>query len=443
MTRKQRDKLLADMTGDVAEAVLQDNYRQVQAISVTEAQAPVSLDRHARLIRNLEHVGGLDRSLEFLPDEAAIAERQAAEKGFTRPELAVLLGYSKNVVREELLESDVPEDPYFSAELSGYFPAMLRERFREPTAHHPMRRQIVATLLSNGMVNRVGPGFLYRLEERTGAKTPAAAQAYAAARDIFDLDGIWSAVDRLDSPRLAHHQLAMLIQTRQLVEHGALWLLRNRRQPLDIAAEVERFRAGVATLAKQLRSLVVGAEREAVEQRVAELVQRGVPEELAIRVGTLEPLSAALDIIEVAKGSRHDIASVASVYFRLGSRLGLDWLSGQIVERPSESHWTQLAKASLRDELFIHRRRLAAAALRQTGENEEPAQIVDAWIQHNHGRARRCLETLDDLRAADGIDIAMVCVALQELENLVQTGGWGDAEIGGMRPAGLSTETGG
>jgi glutamate dehydrogenase len=424
LTRKQRDNLLAKMTDDVAAAVLQDNYRQVLAISVTEAQAPQLLDEHSRLIRSLERAGRLDRRLEFLPSDEQLAERRATGRGLTRPELAVLLAYSKNVVRDELFESGVPEDPYFSAELSGYFAAMLWERFGEQMEHHPPRRQIVATLLSNGMVNRVGPGFLYRLEERTGAKTPAAAQAYAAARDMFDLDGIWSAVNRLDSPRFAHLQLAMLIETRRLVEHGALWLLRNRRQPLDIAAEVKQFRAGVVTLAKQLRSLVVGAEHEAVEQRIAKLGQQGVPEELAIRLGTLEPLSAALDIIEVAtKASGHDTASVAAVYFTLGSRLGLDWLSGQIVERPSESHWTQLAKASLGDELFIHRRRLAAAALRQAGENGEPAQIVDAWIQHNHGRARRCLETLGELRDADGIDIAMVCVALHELENLVQTGG--------------------
>ncbi len=423
LTRKQRNELLADMTDEVARLVLHDNYHQAQAISATEALAPQLLDGHARLMRRLERERKLNRKLECLPDDKTITERHTQGKGLTRPELAVLLAYSKNTALAALLDSGVPEDPYLSAELERYFPAPLRERFGAEMQRHRLRREIIATAIANGMINRVGSTFVNWLREETGSDVPEVARAYTVAREIFDLLTTWGEIESLDDRVHAHVQNAMVIETRKLVERSALWLLRNRRQPMDVADEVRTFAPGAANLFEQLPKLLVGADLEELERRTGHLTAQNVPSELAARIAALEPMSAALDIIEVARGSDRDVDEVGAVYFTLGARLDLDWLRGQIVALPVESHWDNLAKASLRDDLFMQHRGLAASVLAAGGDGGGPEELVDAWLDDNQVRVRRCLDTFADLRSAGTATIAMLSVGLRELRNLVQAGG--------------------
>jgi glutamate dehydrogenase len=421
LTEKQRNELLAEMTDDVAALVLADNYRQAQAISVTEATAPASLDRHARHMRNLERMGRLNRALEFLPNDEEITERLAAGKGLSRPELAVLLAYSKINVYSALLDSDVPEDPYLGAELCRYLPELLRERYEKQMQSHRLRREIIATSISNGLVNRVGSSFVHWLRTESGTSITDVARAYTVVRDVFDLERLWLDVEALDHVVHAHVQTAVLIESRKLVERASVWLLRSRRQPLDVAGEVAHFTPGVRALAAGLQELMVGGDAEAMGGRVQRLEKQGVPAELAARIGALAPMSAALDIVEVASGAGREVPEVAAVYFTLGSRLELDWLRSEVTAMPVATHWQALAKASLRDDLAIQHRGLAAGVLRagQAGGAEE---LVEAWLEDNATRVRRCLSTFTDLRAAGTLDIAMLSVAMRELRNLVQTG---------------------
>src|SRR5215216_746180 len=266
LTRKQRDKLLADMTDDVATAVLQDNYRQVQAISVTEAQAPQLLDEHARLMRNLERAHRLDRRLEFLPRDEELAERKAAGRGLTRPELAVLLAYAKIVLQDELVASDVPEDDYLADDLERYMPPKLRERFRRQLRRHPLRRDIIATYITNSMVNRAGSTFANRLREETGASPPEVARAYTVAREVFDVRRLWKDLAALDNVVPAEVQLELQAEGRKMIERSALWFLRNRRQPLDIASTVSHFAPGIASLAQELDKLLAPADSESLDR---------------------------------------------------------------------------------------------------------------------------------------------------------------------------------
>jgi glutamate dehydrogenase len=177
MTEKQRNELLFEMTEEVAQHVLRNNYLQTQAISEAVAQASSMADVHARYIRALEQAGKLDRDLEFLPSEEELADRKSHGMGLTAPEFAVLLAYTKITLYHELLDSDVPEDPYLSHELERYFPTPLRERFRGRMKEHRLRQQITATHLTNNMVNRCGITFAYRMEDETGAAAPEIARA--------------------------------------------------------------------------------------------------------------------------------------------------------------------------------------------------------------------------------------------------------------------------
>ena len=303
LTVKQRNTLLAEMTGAVADSVLRDNYEQSETLSLAEAQAPAMLDVHARLIRFLEQNRDLDRHLEALPDEEAIAERKQDHRGLARPELAVLLAFAKIDLYDELLDSDVPEDPYLSAELADYFPDPLPERFGRRMDDHRLRREIVATQVANNVLHGGGTTFTFRLHEESGARASDISRAYAVAREVFRMREQWGQIEALDNQVEAEVQLRMLLEGRRLIERGTRWLLRNRRRPLDIAATVEHFAPGAAILYQSVPSLL-GSEVDGTRKIARELERAGVPSDLAGRVASLGSMVAALDIVDVA-GETH------------------------------------------------------------------------------------------------------------------------------------------
>jgi glutamate dehydrogenase len=421
LTRKQRDNLLAKMTDDVAASVLQDNYRQVLAISVTEAQAPHLLDEHGRLIRSLERAGRLDRRLEFLPSDELLAERRAGGRGLTRPELAVLLAYSKIVLQDELVASDVPEDDYLADDLERYMPVELRERFRTQLRRHPLRRDIIATYITNSMVNRAGSTFAHRLSEETGASPPDIARAYTVAREVFDIRRLWKDLTTLDDVVPAEVLIELMAEARKVIERSSLWFLRNRRQPLDIAATVSHFAPGIASLAQELPKLLAPADSEALNAMAERFIAEGVPADLANRVASLDALFSGLNVIEVASTCGETVEAVAAVYFSLGYRLDLHWLRDQIAKLPSETHWQALAQSALRDDLYSEQRELTAEVLRPGLEDRDADALIDAWVRENGASVARATAMLDDLREAETLDIAMLSVALREIRTLTET----------------------
>src|SRR6266540_118858 len=418
MTRKQRDQLLAEMRDEVAEAVLLDNYRQVQALSTTAAHAPELLEEHARQIRRLERAGSLDRRLEFLPSDEELAERGAARRGLTRPELAVLLAYSKVILKEELLASDVPEDHYLSDDLERYLPAKLREQFRQHVRDHPLRREIIATYVANSMINRVGSTFMHRLHEETGATGTDIARAYTVSREVFDARRLWKEIGRLDDVVPAQVQTALMTDGRRLIERASRWLLRNRHQPLDIAAAVSHFAPGVAALGQELPKLLAPAESTALRLAAERFVAQEVPIDLATRVASLDTLHSALDVIEVASANDETVEAVAAVFFALGARLDLHWLRVQIGRLPAGSRWQALAQAALRDDLSAEQRQLTARALQHGGSGLDAEAVIDAWVSDNRAAVDRYQGMLEDLKQVDGPDVAMLSVALREIRNL-------------------------
>ena len=229
LTRGERNKLLARMTNEVAGLVLRNNYLQSQAISTLELQARARLPEYQHLIRTLERSGELNRSLEFLPADDELADRRKRGVGLARPELSILLAYSKIWLTNHLLSSDVPEDPYLSNELVRYFPEPIQEKFAKQIAQHRLRREIITTATTNSLVNRMGPAFVPRAQEDTGAQPAQIARAYTAAREIFDMRNTWAQIEALDTKIPAKLQYSMAFQTGRLVRHATYWLLTHRR----------------------------------------------------------------------------------------------------------------------------------------------------------------------------------------------------------------------
>jgi glutamate dehydrogenase len=417
LTEKQRNALLAEMTGDVAALVLRDNVFQTQVLSVTGRIAPQLLDAQARFMQFLEKSGRLNREIEFLPSEEEIAERRAHGLGLTSPECAVLLAYSKIWLYDELLASTLPDDPWVATALVRYFPPALETRYATYMARHPLQRDIIATHVTNSMVNRVGSTFVHRLSETTGARPHEIVRAYLLSREVFGLVPLWMAIEALDNQVDDAVQSTMLIDTSRQLERGTTWFLRSRRLADDMGTTIARFSPGVAELSERLPKLLDAGERARVDTAVAAYVANGVPSDLAVRVVTFDTLYATLDIAEVAAGSKRPVELVAAIYFELAHRLGLPWLRERIAAVPGDQHWQMLAKGAMQDDLSGLQRTLTADIL-AGGEGSGPSALIGAWQDDNRRALDRALRLLAELHAGTSPDAAMLAVALRELRNL-------------------------
>ncbi len=416
LSQDERNQLLVEMTDAVSDAVIYGSYTQTQAVSLALAQAAPMIDVHARLIRRLEQVAGLDRGLEFLPSDDEISERKAAHRGLVAPELAIVMAHCKIHLYARLLESDLPEDDHLAHDLERYFPSPLPERFREPMTEHRLRREIVATVVANQLVDRAGTTFAFRLGEETGASPALLARAYAAAREIFEMRAFWDELERLDNDVDAQVGLSMLIDGRRLVERASRWLVRSTSSAIDTEQTVQRFRDAAHMLGNALPELLDEADSDVFETRAAELVEAGVPEQLAAQVASMPHLVAVFDIVDVAEGLGQPPEEVMTTYFRLGSKLELGWLRDRILELPRSNRWQALARAALRDDLFAVHAELAREVLEESGDGEDG---IEAWWARNQAAIERSLATLADIRASRAYDTTTLPVALREVRALV------------------------
>jgi glutamate dehydrogenase len=423
MTDEERNALLEQMTDAVGAQVLYGSYIQTQALSLAVAQAVSMVDVHARLLRRLEQVIGLDREIEFLPSEKTIAARRNDRRGLVSPELATLMAYGKIFLYSELVESDLPDDPYLIRDLERYFPAPLPDRFAEHIGHHRLRRELIATIVANQLVDRAGMTFAFRLVEETGARAPQLARAYAVAREVFEMRSFWEAVEALDNQIEAGTQLSMLIEGRRLVERAARWVVRaGPRAGIDVTAMTDRFAPAAQILAGALPDVLRGLDREQFAERRADLEAGGVPAELAHRVASMQSLLAVFDIVVDAELTGSEQPAVTEAYFGIGSRLGLDWLRDRILELPRTDRWQSLARAALRDDLYRLHRSLTREILLSAVEFDAQDPLGD-WLERNATGVERADAVLADVKASREYDTTTLPVVLRELRSLVADAG--------------------
>ncbi|HVY82646.1 MAG TPA: NAD-glutamate dehydrogenase [Steroidobacteraceae bacterium] len=417
VTRGERNKLLARMTNEVAGLVLRNNYLQSQALSVLETQAAARVAEYQHLIRSLERTGELNRAIEFLPTDEELAERRKRGVGLSRPELAVVLAYSKIWLSNHLLASDVPEDPYLSLELDRYFPEPVRDRFPRAIARHRLRREIIATATTNSLVNRMGPTFVPRTQEETGAEPAEIARAYTAAREIFDMRKLWARIEALDNKITAQLQYSMMYQTSRLLRHVTYWLLQHRRRELHVDTAVKEFRRGVRELEAEIAQVLVGMDREKFEKVRKAHIDAGAPADLAARVASLDADNAALDIVELATKFQTRVIEAARVYFEVGARIGLDWLRNQVEQLSVDGPWQAVARTGLRDSALRIHRRLAERVLAREERGAAQARVA-AWMAAAGEDLTHWQRTLADMRTAGAADFATLTVGVETVRKL-------------------------
>ncbi|HRQ65061.1 MAG TPA: NAD-glutamate dehydrogenase [Xanthomonadaceae bacterium] len=417
-----RNALLAAMTDEVERLVLWDNYRQNQAISMMERMSVPRLGAKQHFIRVLESQGLLDRQLEYLPSDVELTERKSRGMGLTRPELSILLSYSKIVAYQQLLDSDVPEDPYLSKELARYFPQPLQVRFAEHMERHRLRREIIATAVTNSLVNRMGATFMLRMQEDTGESPGQVAKAYTVAREVLDARGLWEDIDALDLKVSDSAQIDALLQIWALLRHATRWLLNQPGQRLDIAGSVERYGAGVAEVWNCLDAVVAEPDRIALQADRERWCAAGFPEALAGRLAGLPALTSVLDIVETATEKGVPVRQTAEIHFALGEVLHLKWLMDRIEGLEVEGRWHANARGSLRDELLAQQRALTGHLLRD-GSCADPRECVEEWANQDDPALRFTLAMFADMRSQVRMDYATVLVAVRRLAQLVQSVG--------------------
>jgi glutamate dehydrogenase len=420
LTPDGRDALLAEMADEVADLVLRDNYDQARALGTARAQARLLLPVHRRMISDLERSGRVDRALEALPSDEELAARGQAGAGLTTPELAVLMAYAKIVLKEEIVASSLPDDPWTREVLREYFPSPLRERFADRMADHPLRREIVTTALVNEAVNRGGISFVYRAVEETGAAPEDVLRAYVIAREVFGLRELWDAVRALDNRVDTAAQVAVYLGARRLLDRLVRWLLQNRRAPLDVEGEIRRLRPGVSRLLPEVDTLFRGREREGVRGYADKLVSLGIPRDLADWTTRVVYGFGLVDIVEVARATGRDVTEVAGVYFVLSERFRVDDLLSKISALPREDRWQTLARMALRYDLYAALAALTGEVLASTPHTDGPEERVTAWEQANAAPislTRKAIADFEDSRA----DLAALSVLLRQVRTLVRT----------------------
>ncbi|WP_017558480.1 NAD-glutamate dehydrogenase [Nocardiopsis baichengensis] len=414
----ERDRLFMEMTDEVADLVLDDNYAQNVVLAAARKQTTSMLHVHARYLRRLERDGGLDRKLEFLPDDKAIAARRSAGQGLTAPEFAVIIAYTKIDLKDQVIDSDLPGDPYLRRTLVDYFPTPLRERYADAMPDHPLARQIITNQVVNDMVNWSGSTFAFRMNEELGASADDIVRAYLVAMEVFGLRDFWRAVEELDHLIDVDTQLQMMLEARKLTERCARWLLRNRPSRFDLGSEVAFFSEGASVIVPQLPELLQGRDLVAFRERRDALKGRGVPVELAERVAGMVPAYSAFDLVAVADRTGRPVREVAEVYFHLADRLQISRLRERIIALPRDDRWATMARSAVRDDLYATHAELTRDVLLSGSAGESADRLAEQWSEQNADRVRQAGRTMSEIWETERFDLATLSVALRSIRSL-------------------------
>ncbi|WP_100641451.1 NAD-glutamate dehydrogenase [Alteromonas facilis] len=415
LTVKQRNKLLYDMTDDVASIVLQDCYRQTLSISITERAGGSLIKEQLRFIHGLEREGALNRELEFIPNDEEVSDRLAQDRGFTRPELSVLIAYGKMVLKDQLNTPDITENPYYDRLLVNAFPLVLRKKFAKQMQNHPLRREIIATKLTNEIVNDMGLNYMFRIQEETGATVAEVAIAYSIVKSIFGIGDLWQAIEQLDNKVPADVQLGMLEQARRTIRRASRWYLRHGNMGLGIEEAIAQYSDVYKDLRENLPEYLVPEEYKQVEHAAEKLIGQGVPEDIARSVASFSNMFCALDLAQIAQTDKRGNAIAAKLYYQLGSELELHWFLEQINNQSVSNHWQALARASYREELDWQQRSITNSLLMNAPNEKKAEVILQQWMDANEVLLQRWYHMMSEFKTSTTHDFAKFSVALREL----------------------------
>lgn len=421
LSQKKRNDILASLTQEVADLVLKDNYYQALVMSFSAFAAIKNMSLHTSYIKELETQGILNRKVEFLPDDKELVERKAAGQGLTRPELAILLAYTKIHIKHEILQSKLPEDPYLSQILETAFPLSIQKKFKQAMTEHRLKRDIIATQLSNQVVNEMGITFVYRLQMETGATVEEIVRAHAVASHIFETQEIQKLIESLDFKIPMADQYEMLYNIRNLINLATRWFLHSHHLKEDLQKTINHYSKRIKSLEDLIPNLMAGFTKQYLESLTETFLKSGLPLEIARRIATYRAIYTALNIIDVATQHNFDLIKTAKVYFASGEKINLVWFRDQIARDSREGHWNTLARLTLRDELDIAQRTLTVSIMNKDKDDPSALNLIESWMKDNQRALYRWDRLLSMLHGSTDIDYTMFFIAIRELIGLIIT----------------------
>jgi glutamate dehydrogenase len=410
LTLKQRNDLLASMTDEVGLQVLNDNYYQSQALDAANHRQLYLLDGQQRLMQWLESTGRLNRAIEFLPTDEEITLRKARKQGLTAPEGAVVLAYAKMSVFDELVASNLPDDPYFSRALKAYFPKVLSEKFGDAIAAHPLKREIISTFTTNTVLNRTGATFVNFIASESGATAADVIRAFTLGREVFDLEPLWDQIDAMDYQVDANLQLDLLAKLTAIAQRASRWMLRIRSQNTDLPTLVDRYQPTARELRANLDNWLPETANIRWQQAAEKLVTAGVEPALAQDLAALEFIFPALDLVDLAQHASNGLEQAARAYFAIDAEIGLSDWRAQINRLPTETLWQTQARGSARDDVYAIAGQITQGLLTRQEE-------LETWRNEHNAAITRLSRLLSDI-STQSADLAPVSVALRELRHL-------------------------
>ncbi len=417
LTLAKRNTTLAKMEKEIGHLVLANNYLQTQILSIETTSSKELMPQQSRAILLLEQSDLLNRELEYLPDNNTLKERYEAGKYLTRPELAVLLSYSKMDLYQNLLESNLPDNAYLKDEIENYFPALISDNYLKQIHKHRLKREIISTQITNSYVGTMGSTSHLRLAELTGSTVENIISAFVAARDILNSNLVISKIQALDNKVDAHLQMRCLTDVTLTLESAILWLLRNCSQPMDINSIVQRFSAGYRKLHQVLEKNSVTSSTTKSQNYQHKLVQSGLPVDLANNLTARMAMVNALDIINISLDSRQPVDQVADVYFGLERVLGLEWLQGKISALGVKNNWHERSKFSLASDLRSHQTDITHNIVSSASKDSGNARLK-SWSEKNNQLIQNLNAMVKNLQEETSPDFAMLSVLVSELSRL-------------------------
>ncbi len=419
MQLKERNRLLTDMTEDIAKLCLQNNYDQTQIIDMIHMQSANLMHEHDRFINYMEKNNILDRKLEYLPSKESVTDRIASNQGLTRPELCILLSYSKLTYKHALLSSQLSDEPYFNLILSGYFPVAMQRKFKSEILSHPLKREIIATQISNQIINQVGPGFGFRMREETGANIVSIAKAFVISQAVFNTQKLWVDLQGLDNQVNEQNRYACFRMISGLLERSISWLLRHHPAHLDVERLVNRYQPDCLRLRKVIPHALTGQIRKSYASSRRLLLKQGIPDHIASELAETTMLASTFDIIEIRISQKSSIENTTRLFFSVAERLQLNWVRDRISDTNVRNHWHHLAVANMRNSLHRNQRKLTEVILQSVNNKRHTTKALNQWIDKYSYAIHRYEKILNELQALRKLDFTMASVAVSEVRRLL------------------------
>jgi glutamate dehydrogenase len=421
LTQKERNKLLASLTEDVARLVLEDNYHQALALSFALFYAKKNIGFHIDYIKELESKGVLNREVDFLPDDKELVERKAAGLSLTQPELAILFAHTKIYIKQQILKTDLVEDPFFLEQfLETAFPHSIRKQHRSAIYIHPLKKDIIATQLSNEVVNKMGIIFFYRMQIETGASIEEIIRAFTIAWKSFNIQELQQIIEELDFKILFEEQFDLLQNLHNLVNLSTRWFLHRNYKKEELQELIAHYSAGIKSIERLVPDLMTGMTRRYMVSLTEKFLQAKLPLNIAQRFAVYRAIYTSLNIIEVATRRKTDLEKTAKIYFSGGERMNLVWFRDQFASDKREDHWHILTRLILRDELDILQQAITVGIMKESITEEDPKILIDMWIKNNQRIVKRWEQFLAILHSSATVDYTMFFIAIRELTQLLE-----------------------